>query len=81
MSAGGCGGGCRCAGDAPEIKNDTECAVPGEPLMLDANGKCPCGKSVEDCCHKDELSSSEHNHALDELCEAPGNESPCGGDK
>lgn len=81
MSAGGCGGGCRCAGDTPEIKNDAACAVPKEPLMLDENGKCPCGKSMEDCCHKDEFSSGEHNHALDELCEAPGNESPCGGDK
>lgn len=80
MGAGGCGGGCRCAGDTPEVKDDAQCVIPKEPLTLDKDGKCPCGKSAEDCCHKDEL-TDERNHALDELCEVHGNELPCGDDK
>lgn len=81
MTTGGCGGGCRCAGDAPDTKNDTQCATPIAPLILDENGKCPCGKTARDCCHKDELTESDHNQAIDELCEAPLDEPLCATEK
>ena len=81
MSTGGCGGGCRCAGDTPDIKKDGQCAVARAPLALDKDGTCPCGKHAEDCCHKDELKEAKHNHALDELCESHDGKSPCGDNK
>ena len=69
MNSGGCGGGCRCAGDVAQIKNDAQCAIPVEPVTLDESGKCPCGKNADDCCHKDELIENGHD-ALGELCES-----------
>lgn len=37
------------------MKQDAGCAVEAASLMLDKDGKCPCGKSEENCCHKDKL--------------------------
>jgi hypothetical protein len=42
--------------------------------MLDKGGKCPCGKELKDCCHKDVAMKNAPNDALEELC------APVGGD-
>lgn len=58
------------------------CDTPVEGIMLDDAGKCPCGKELKDCCHKDAAIKSVHNEALDELCmPQEGTDSPCGDEK
>jgi hypothetical protein len=55
------------------------CATPAEGVMLDDAGKCPCGKALKDCCHKDVAIKSAANEAIGELCmPMKGVESPCG---
>ncbi len=71
---GGCGGHCRCADQAEVVdgpvtsKKIASCEPPKEGVMLDAEGKCPCGKTPDECCHKEVVFASEFNEALDELC-------------
>ena len=67
----GCGGNCACARAAGE---EVDCATPTETVMLDKFGKCPCGKSKEDCCHKDTI---DENAALHELCEPHNGKHVC----
>ncbi len=59
----GCGGNCACAQMANE--QDT-CKLPKDGITLDEHGKCPCGKSKDECCHSEAI---EGNEALNELCE------------
>jgi hypothetical protein len=70
---GGCGGRCACA-DASK-KEEESCAPKGE-IALDKDGKCPCGKSLDDCCHKDEIKSTG-NDAVGELCEPHAGKNLC----
>lgn len=70
MSTGGCGGDCRCAGNTPDEKKDTLCGAEVMPLVLDEDGKCPCGKSADECCNKDELKGCEHDIAQGASCES-----------
>ena len=72
---GGCGGHCACAAGA---KPDAEmtCKPEGE-VALDKDGKCPCGKSADECCHKDKLVTGQKNDALDELCSPHGGKNVC----
>lgn len=55
------------------------CPTPVGGVVLDTLGKCPCGKELKDCCHKDVAMESAPNEALEELC-APmsGDTSLCG---
>ena len=68
----GCGGNCACAREA----NEEACVTPKEGIQLDKDGKCPCGKSKEDCCHTDSI-VSEENPALHELCEPHNGKHVC----
>lgn len=70
MNAGGCGGECRCAGNTTRVKNDAQCDIEAVPLVQGKDGKCPCGKSADECCHKDEQKVCEHNIAQDASCES-----------
>jgi hypothetical protein len=55
------------------------CATPAEGVMLDDAGKCPCGKELKDCCHKDVAIKSGANEAIGERCTPQnGGGSPCG---
>lgn len=76
---GGCGTHCRCTGDASGTK-DESCAVPKGSIALDKNGKCPCGKSADECCHKTILKNAtvDENPALHELCKPHGKQHLCG---
>ncbi len=68
---GGCGGHCRCSDEKEDTNKKTaspSCASPTGGVMLDAEGKCPCGKTPDACCHKEVVFASEFNEALDELC-------------
>lgn len=67
----GCGGNCACAKAAGE---EATCETPVGGVMLDKFGKCPCGKSKEDCCHKDSI---DQNDALHELCEPHNGKHVC----
>lgn len=67
----GCGGNCACA-QASDDK-DT-CASPKETATLDKDGKCPCGKSADECCHQDK---ADENDALHELCEPHNGKHVC----
>ena len=67
----GCGGACACA---QEKGQDSACATPSETVSIDKFGKCPCGKSKEDCCHKDTI---DENAALHELCEPHNGKHVC----
>lgn len=58
----GCGNNCACA---KKVEDNETCMPPEGGVVFDKDGKCPCGKSKEDCCHED----TESNGALDELCE------------
>ena len=68
----GCGGNCACAKKQDE---KTACAVPVGGIELDKHGKCPCGKSTDDCCHSDLI---EGNDALHELCDEHNGKHVCG---
>ena len=85
---GGCGGHCRC-GNEPANKEGELCATPKGGVALDANGKCPCGKSAEECCLSPSSAQGGHsavlkkakpddNPAVGELCEAHGLAHLCG---
>ncbi len=63
---------CAC-GAKEEVK---VCPPNGGAVTLDANGKCPCGKSLDECCHKDEIGAVE-NPAIGELCEPVSGKSVC----
>ncbi len=67
----GCKGACACARAAGQ---DAACATPTETVSIDKFGKCPCGKSKEDCCHKDTI---DENAALHELCEPHNGKHVC----
>ena len=67
----GCGGNCACAQMA---NSEDECALPEGGVVLDNDGKCPCGKSADDCCHSDKI---EGNDALHELCEPHNGKHVC----
>lgn len=67
----GCGGNCACAQMA---NSEDECALPEGGVVLDKDGKCPCGKSADDCCHSDKI---EGNDALHELCEPHNGKHVC----
>ena len=68
----GCGGNCACAQNTDE-KNE-ECAPPEGGVVFDKDGKCPCGKSEKDCCHKKD---STDNEAIHELCEPHNGKHVC----
>jgi hypothetical protein len=73
----GCGGNCACAAmqnDKPEV--NTKVCIPDVAPILDADGKCPCGKSFDECCHKDEIVAGQ-NDALGELCAPHGGKNVC----
>lgn len=73
----GCGGNCRCA-CGPEDMEQESCELPEGGVKLDKNGKCPCGKNLEDCCHKDSMESNDdENEALHELCEPHNGKHVC----
>lgn len=74
----GCGGNCQCA-CGPEEETDATCELPKEGVTLDKDGKCPCGKGLEDCCHKDEIKTTKNdeNEALHELCEPHNGKHVC----
>lgn len=56
-----------------------ECATPKEGVVLDSAGKCPCGKELKDCCHRDAAVMNAPNEALEELCvPSHGDMSLCG---
>jgi len=46
---GGCGSHCRCTDESSNEKEGV-CATREGGVALDENGKCPCGKTKEDCC-------------------------------
>jgi hypothetical protein len=54
----GCGRNCACACGADEKETET-CAAPEGGVTLDKDGKCPCGKAKEDCCHSDLIDEKE----------------------
>ncbi len=58
-----CGGNCACA-----TKENNACVLSVPTMVIDSSGKCPCGKAVDGCCHKDSIITSE-NDAIAELCE------------
>ena len=77
----GCGGNCQCA-CGPDEETDTTCELPKVGVMLDKDGKCPCGKGLQDCCHKDEIKNAvvgknDENEALHELCEPHNGKHVC----
>ena len=72
---GGCGGQCACA-RAEEAKNENATCAPSGALSLDASGKCPCGKSLDKCCHKDEIKAMQ-NDAVGELCDPANGKNLC----
>lgn len=74
-----CGGNCRCACGSGAARSEEVCATPKEVVVLDSAGKCPCGKELKDCCHKDAAVVNAPNEALEELCTPThGAQSPCG---
>jgi len=74
-----CGGNCRCACGQTTEKTPEVCATPKEVVVLDSAGKCPCGKELKDCCHKDAAVVNAPNEALEELCvPVSGDTSLCG---
>lgn len=74
---GGCGGNCACAqSQAEELVVPQNC-VPTGTISLDKEGRCPCGKTSDMCCHKDTLADVQKNDALDELCGAHATKSVC----
>lgn len=70
---GGCGGNCACA--KMEQKGEKSCAPEGE-ITLNKDGKCPCGKSLDECCHKDEIKANQ-NDAIGELCDPESGKNIC----
>ncbi len=73
----GCGSNCKCAGGIKA--EDLSCEAPKEGVRLDKDGKCPCGKSSEDCCHRDTIMGAGdiENDALHELCEPHNGKHVC----
>lgn len=61
---GGCGAHCRCGSTALKTQ-EAVCAMPNK------EGVCPCGKTKENCCHKDKF-RKEENEAVYELCKKHG---------
>ena len=59
--------------DASDDKLE-DCAPPEGGVVFDKEGKCPCGKSKEDCCHADLI---DENPALHELCEPHNGRNVC----
>ena len=73
----GCGGNCACAqADAASKVTDEVCAPPEGGVMLDKDGKCPCGKVADECCHKESIEKNR-NSALHELCEPHNGKHVC----
>lgn len=66
---------CACGPDEKKIES---CEMPKGGVALDKEGKCPCGKEQEDCCHKDKISFPQENEALHELCEPHNGKHVCG---
>jgi hypothetical protein len=67
----GCGGNCACA---QKTEDKEICAAPVGGVELDKEGKCPCGKSTDDCCHSDTI---DGNNALHELCDEHNGKHVC----
>ena len=57
---------CAC-GKQEEAMKPISCSDKVVDIEIGIDGKCPCGKSKEDCCHKDELTKNSQE-ALEELC-------------
>ena len=72
---GGCGGQCACARAEESKKGEATCAPKGT-VALDKDGKCPCGKSLDECCHKDEILAMQ-NDAVGELCDPTNGKNLC----
>jgi len=82
---GGCGSHCRCTDESSNEKEGV-CATREGGVALDENGKCPCGKTKEDCClsvqsqtqagHKEKLPVAE-NEIVYELCKKHGKRHLC----
>ncbi len=50
----GCGGDCKCTCDAQAgTEKKLECDMLDMQMLVIKNGKCPCGKALDDCCHRD----------------------------
>ena len=64
------------AARAEEAKNENATCAPSGALSLDASGKCPCGKSLDKCCHKDEIKAMQ-NDAVGELCDPANGKNLC----
>ena len=75
----GCGGHCRC-NDMALGSSTGVCDTPKEAIALNKEGKCPCGKEREECCHKEALVDMTPNDALNELCGPHGDSFLCGDD-
>jgi len=70
----GCGGNCACAKEKTVAGT---CHADAKTVVLFKNGMCPCGKSKDDCCHKDADDDAAKNAALGELCELHGGKNIC----
>jgi|GEM_PF-1927174 len=57
---------CSCGnGDVKE--EEKVCPPVSTKIMIGEDGKCPCGKTPDECCHKEELQRDSAG-AIDELC-------------
>lgn len=73
-----CGGQCICAQTSLNDNNAGQpCATQEKDIALDKEGKCPCKKSLADCCHKDVILKNTGNPAMDELCRPHNNKTVC----
>jgi hypothetical protein len=70
----GCGGNCACAQAAANESEAESCALPEGGVTLDKDGKCPCGKSKDDCCHSESIAGE---NALHELCDEHNGKHVC----
>jgi hypothetical protein len=62
-----CGHHCQCAGKESKPANAV-CEIPNEKIVLDKDGKCPCGKTEADCCQNVKAKQGSQNDAIAELC-------------
>ncbi len=53
---------CQC-GAQTEEKKPTVCPPPGTSVELDQDGLCPCGKLLDQCCHKEEILAKQAEDA------------------
>lgn len=57
-----CGGQCRCAQNATKMAS---CPTPSDgKMVLDKEGKCPCGKPETACCHANVVRENLVSHSV-----------------